>query len=122
MAECTDIDECGMDIKFCGDLHCINNVGSYTCGCRPGFNFVGKLYGGETHCADIDECLNRNSCPTNAVCQNTPGSFICKCNPGYQGDLCEDDDECTDAEKVCDTNADCLNTKGTNKKNCYFFF
>lgn len=114
MADCADLDECNMDINFCDDLHCINNVGSYTCGCRPGFSFVDKLYGGKAYCTDINECLKRNTCPSNALCENTLGSFICKCQAGYQGDFCEDNDECTNLEKVCDANAKCLNTVGTD--------
>ena len=110
MNECTDIDECGMDIRFCGQLQCLNTVGTYNCGCRPGFEFVEKLY--EKYCIDVDECKNRNACPENAYCQNTVGSYTCSCKPGYEGTLCSDVDECAIGEVNCDPNAICLNNLG----------
>ena len=111
-AECTDFDECETGIKFCRDLHCINTVGSYTCGCTQGFEVVEKRY--ETYCEDVDECSNRNSCPDKASCKNTIGSYECLCDDGYEGEFCTDVDECSGTIIHCDTNAYCLNTLGSD--------
>ena len=93
MAECTDIDECDMRIRFCNQLHCMNTVGTYSCGCETGFEQVQKMY--ETYCTGVDECLNQNSCPVTSVCKNSVGSYTCKCEKGYEGETCLDYDECS---------------------------
>lgn len=43
--ECTDIDECEKDEKVCGPPHtvkCVNNLGSYECVCKDGYEKRGK--------------------------------------------------------------------------------
>ena len=119
MAECTDIDECDMGIRFCNfqsvtqtgrtRLHCMNTVGTYKCGCRTGFEQVQKM--NETYCTDVDECLNQNSCPVTSVCSNNVGSYTCECDTGYEGKSCLDYDECS-GNQTCDVNALCKNTPG----------
>ena len=118
MAECTDIDECDMEIRFCGKLQCENTVGTYTCGCRDGFETVRD--GNTTACVDIDECLNEYSCPGIASCQNSFGKFTCHCPTGYSGDTCVDVDECSNETETmkCDQNAECTNTEGSYHCDC----
>ena len=113
MLKCEDLDECEK-FNFCaGSLHCTNTVGSYVCGCRPGFETLGE----ENSCSDIDECSSRNSCPNKASCQNTEGNFTCSCLEGYEGQLCTDVDECA-SDQNCDINADCINTEGSFECAC----
>ena len=114
LAECTDMDECDMDIRFCRNLQCQNTVGSYTCGCREGFNKV--TFGNDYACVDIDECKNEQICPENAVCENRDGGFDCICKTGFEGKLCPDVDECS--AQPCDANAFCHNTPGTFECAC----
>ena len=93
----------------------MNTVGSYTCGCRSGYNYFTKinwdLYINEPYCVDIDECQNRGTCPKRSSCENTEGNYICHCDTGFEGDICEDIDECT--RNSCDANAACSNTEGS---------
>ena len=86
MAECADIDECGMGIPFCGKLHCANTVGTYTCGCRDGFEKVvsGNVYA----CSDIDECENKRIYPKESTCQNFNGGYSINCKTGFDGERC----------------------------------
>ena len=89
---------------FCrGNLHCINTIGSYVCGCRSGFKTNG------TECFDINECENQDQCPDKALCVNTQGNFTCQCFDGYEGDLCTDIDECSLKTENCHEKADCNN-------------
>ena len=67
---CIDIDECEKFPGLCrGNVHCTNTVGTYTCGCRYGFEKV------ESGCIDIDECTIPGLCPAEASCQNL-GPFL----------------------------------------------
>ena len=75
MAECADIDECGMGIPFCGKLQCQNTVGTYSCGCRDGFEELVNVYGDKYACVDIDECEKMNFLPKHSVCQNFDGGY-----------------------------------------------
>ena len=68
MAECSDMDECDMGIRFCRKLQCQNTIGTYTCGCRQGFEKV--VSGNEYACVDINECENERTCPLKADCKN----------------------------------------------------
>ena len=75
------------------DAHarCINNDGSYTCDCNPGWKpakSVDYLEEGRK-CEDINECDDNSSCrPPKTDCRNTQGSFFCQCHEGYSGDDC----------------------------------
>ncbi|XP_065679657.1 fibrillin-3 isoform X1 [Hydra vulgaris] len=102
---CDDINECF--VYTAGTLcpprtQCLNTIGSYLCGCLPGYSMVGNLTNATT-CIDIDECSNTNICPTNSSCRNTIGSYVCTCNSGfynigiYGNTVCEVLDPCSKA-------------------------
>ena len=111
MTDCEDIDECNMNIKFCGGLHCINTVGSYKCSCHDGYR-IGVEKNSE-RCFDVDECLNRRNCPYYSLCENSKGGFSCICNDGFHGKNCIDVDECSTNDETCDIHANCTNTFGS---------
>ena len=67
-----DIDECRTGTP-CGDLMCVNTVGSYECICPNGFTHDDGL-----SCRDIDECTETNNCGFYG-CSNFPGGYICEC-------------------------------------------
>ncbi|XP_077996694.1 uncharacterized protein LOC144450002, partial [Glandiceps talaboti] len=105
---CSDINECD-DQAICSDLAvCVNEVGSYVCICKDGYEKIG------TQCTDINECNTTANCNENAVCNNTQGSFICKCKTGYEGDgiTCVDVNECN-VDMICGQTAKCNNTEGS---------
>ena len=116
MAECTDLDECDLGIPFCGSLHCLNSVGSYSCGCRAGFKI--SEVDEKSVCTDIDECLSPNACPTNSSCSNFRGGHDCFCHSGYENETCSDIDECSVGLNECDKDAYCLNTDGAYNCSC----
>lgn len=80
--KCTDINECLSSHKCDMEVStCVNNVGSYTCVCKDGYEKINGI------CVDIDECeKNIDKCNVNAKCINTPGSYRCECNSGFNGD------------------------------------
>ena len=112
------MDECDMDIRFCRQLQCQNTVGTYTCGCRQGFEKVVAANNREYTCADIDECTNRYICPKNAVCRNLEGGYECTCNSGFERETCSDIDECITNTTICDADADCNNSPGSFQCEC----
>jgi len=90
---------------------CINEEGSYTCTCPPGYEYDG------TTCTDVNECTQQEICGDVrfSLCMNIAGSYQCLCRPGfkYNGKCCDDVDECTELEEYpCDISADCVNNKG----------
>jgi hypothetical protein len=69
--ECRDINECSYDP--CEQI-CTNTNGSYTCGCRQGF----QLNINKFTCDDINECNETATrCPTGDICVNTWGNYYC---------------------------------------------
>ena len=67
----------------------MDDVGSYTCDCRPGFE-------GDRCEAEVDECASQ-PCQNGAVCRDYVNSFVCECRPGFDGILCEHNIlECTE--------------------------
>jgi len=61
---------------------------SYTCKCKPGFEFARdeSKEAITTICKDINECkMDKNLCDKNAKCINTPGSYRCMCKDKYVG-------------------------------------
>ncbi|KAI1905149.1 hypothetical protein AGOR_G00013160 [Albula goreensis] len=84
----------------------------------PGFKFdieTGKA-------VDIDECREIPGICANGVCINQIGSFRCECPTGFTyNDLllvCEDIDECSNGDTLCQRNADCINSPGSYRCEC----
>ena len=50
MSKCQDVDECSLNIKYCGRMQCTNTIGTFSCGCRDGFLTE------RNQCFDINEC------------------------------------------------------------------
>ncbi|KTF89396.1 hypothetical protein cypCar_00044926, partial [Cyprinus carpio] len=101
------IDECRQTPDVCVNGRCENNVGSYSCVCRPGFRLERNI------CKDVNECENELQCP-GKECVNSVGSFKCvSCQPGFQllDGQCQDVDECSQNPTRC-TNGQCMNTPG----------
>ena len=75
----SDIDECADDSGGCAHV-CVNEVGSYSCSCRSGYQLANDGRG----CAeeDIDECAEDTS-NCSQICTNTIGSYSCSCISGY---------------------------------------
>ncbi|XP_068756010.1 fibulin-1-like [Montipora capricornis] len=115
---CIDFDECSTDSSNnCSkDAECINNPGSYECGCKDGFSGDGFTCKG-----DIDECAKKTICPANAICSNFKGSFGCRCKNGFDGKdpfkNCSDVDECLLG--ACGyTGQTCVNSVGSFECKC----
>ncbi|PIO37544.1 hypothetical protein AB205_0029490 [Aquarana catesbeiana] len=71
---------------------------------------------------DIDECSEIPAICTNGVCINQIGSFRCECPMGFSYNnillICEDIDECSSGENLCQMNADCINIPGSYRCEC----
>lgn len=56
------------------------------------------------------------------MCRNKPGGYVCYCPPGHilgADKRCEDINECEFYNnKVCPTNAECINTVGSYRCEC----
>ncbi|VDO30954.1 unnamed protein product [Onchocerca flexuosa] len=134
---CKDIDECAESL--CGNLKCLNYLGSYICICPSGFptrsngdceefqvnltdlklirfdensNACPSGYyriGGT--CQDINECVF--NLPCEYECENTEGSYKCLCPEGYKVDKnnCADIDECL--YDPCSEDELCFNQLGS---------
>lgn len=86
LQSCADIDECSSTSttvacnaqarKLSNDIiKCINNSGSFTCGCASGYEWEGENLNG---CSDVNECkAGISGCADR--CVNTAGSFYCAC-------------------------------------------
>ena len=60
---------------------CMNEPGSFSCVCNPGYE------GSGIQCTDIDECTQKSDkCSINAACTNHQGTHSCSCNSGFIGD------------------------------------
>uniref|UniRef100_A0A8C8BQ30 Fibrillin-2 n=1 Tax=Otus sunia TaxID=257818 RepID=A0A8C8BQ30_9STRI len=88
------------------------------CGNIPGFTF--DIHTGKA--VDIDECKEIPGICSNGVCINQIGSFRCECPTGFSyNDLllvCEDIDECSNGDNLCQRNADCINSPGSYRCEC----
>ena len=67
-------------------------------------------------CLDVDECQNP-VCGDNQICQNTEGSYSCLCKEGFDGEKCNDINECR-SRTTCDFNAKCENLPGDFSCSC----
>uniref|UniRef100_A0A2K6B5E1 Adhesion G protein-coupled receptor E5 n=1 Tax=Macaca nemestrina TaxID=9545 RepID=A0A2K6B5E1_MACNE len=85
---CDDVNECTSGQNPChSSTHCLNNVGSYQCRCRPGWQPIPGSPNGpnNTVCEDVDECSSGlHQCDNSTVCFNTVGSYTCRCRPGWE--------------------------------------
>lgn len=119
---CKDLDEC--QDNPCSHF-CVNNMGSYKCGCQAGF----QLSANEVECEDINECALDlpNLCPVDKPqCENTVGSFTCttRCPTGFEpnknGMGCKDINECKRSvgNAICSPFAKCINTIGSFYCSC----
>ncbi|XP_066023509.1 uromodulin-like [Pocillopora verrucosa] len=73
-----------------------------------------------TYRGSKNTCIKK-PCPSNAICQAGFSSegYRCVCVPGYTGEDCtEDVDECDLGEHKCDSNAECINTRGSYDCKC----
>ncbi|KAL7847601.1 hypothetical protein AOLI_G00223190 [Acnodon oligacanthus] len=71
---------------------------------------------------DIDECREIPGICASGVCINQIGSFRCECPRGFSYNdvllICEDIDECSSSEILCQRNADCINSPGSYRCEC----
>ncbi|XP_022256499.1 fibulin-1-like, partial [Limulus polyphemus] len=115
---CIDIDECKEQSPCDEQENCQNEVGSYSCVCKIGFDRSSPT----EPCRDINECpLELHNCRVGQRCENTLGSFVCiriqSCGTGYTLDSttgkCEDDDECELGTHNCGRGYTCRNLEGS---------
>ncbi|XP_015113339.1 nidogen-2 isoform X5 [Diachasma alloeum] len=96
-ANCVDINECTAGYHLCSpDAQCINNEGSHTCQCKPGFSGDGRICErlgscDDTRCGEYEECRMINEQP------------VCSCVPGFV----KSDQGCFPAEDPCNLANNC---------------
>ncbi|XP_067585037.1 hemicentin-1 isoform X1 [Pseudorca crassidens] len=111
---CQDINEC-QESNPCHH-HCFNAIGSFHCGCEPGYQLKGRK------CVDVNEC-RQNVCRPDQHCKNTRGGYKCidLCPNGMtkaENGTCIDIDECRDGTHQCRYNQICENTRGSYRCVC----
>ncbi|XP_062854783.1 hemicentin-1 [Trichomycterus rosablanca] len=107
---CEDVDECQESSVSPCQHQCFNTLGSFHCGCLPGYQLIGH------RCFDINECL-KSVCPVHQPCRNTDGGYQCvdACSAGMIQDedgLCVDIDECKNGSHMCRYSQTCQNFVG----------
>ncbi|XP_056379622.1 hemicentin-1 isoform X2 [Hyla sarda] len=107
--DCKDINEC-QESSPCHQ-RCFNSIGSYHCGCDPGFHLKGR------RCFDLNEC-RQSVCRPDQLCKNTRGSYKCIdiCPSGLtksENGSCVDINECRETTHRCRNNQICENTHGS---------
>ncbi|GCB63164.1 hypothetical protein scyTo_0013161 [Scyliorhinus torazame] len=115
-AHCEDVNECEQSASPPCLQRCLNAIGTYRCGCEPGYQLRGQ------HCVDINEC-SMNVCRPDQQCQNTEGGYLCtgNCPHGTVRLLtgtCGDVDECKTGDHLCRYNQVCENTAGSYYCSC----
>ncbi|KAM5295481.1 hemicentin-1 isoform 3-T3 [Glossophaga mutica] len=111
---CQDINEC-QESSPCHH-RCFNAIGSFHCGCEPGYQLKGRK------CVDVNEC-RQNVCRQDQHCENTRGGYKCidLCPHGTtkaENGTCVDIDECKDGTHQCRYNQICENTRGSYRCVC----
>uniref|UniRef100_A0A8C3XYG7 Hemicentin-1 n=1 Tax=Catharus ustulatus TaxID=91951 RepID=A0A8C3XYG7_CATUS len=111
---CQDINEC-QESNSCHQ-RCFNTIGSFHCGCDPGFQLKGRK------CVDVNEC-RQNVCRPDQLCKNTRGGYKCidLCPSGMtkaENGTCIDVDECRSGSHQCRYNQLCENTRGSYRCVC----
>ncbi|XP_057363933.1 hemicentin-1 isoform X3 [Manis pentadactyla] len=111
---CQDINEC-QESSPCHH-RCFNTIGSFHCGCEPGYQLKGRK------CMDVNEC-RQNVCRPEQHCKNTRGGYKCVdlCPNGMtkvENGTCIDIDECKDGTHQCRYNQICDNTRGSYRCVC----
>ncbi|NXJ63832.1 HMCN1 protein, partial [Rostratula benghalensis] len=111
---CQDVNEC-QESNSCHQ-HCFNTIGSFHCGCDPGYQLKGRK------CIDVNEC-RQNVCRPDQLCKNTRGGYKCidLCPNGMtkaENGTCIDIDECQDGTHQCRYNQICENTRGSYRCVC----
>ncbi|XP_030135337.4 hemicentin-1 [Taeniopygia guttata] len=111
---CQDINEC-QESNSCHQ-RCFNTIGSFHCGCDPGFQLKGRK------CMDVNEC-RQNVCRPDQLCKNTRGGYKCidLCPSGMtkaENGTCIDVDECRSGSHQCRYNQLCENTRGSYRCVC----
>jgi len=130
---CVDINECEVNPSVCNQdsSTCKNNLGSYSCECKSGYNKPVSAEGfppkATDNCQDINECLgNTPACDSSSTCKNNNGSYECVCKPGYSKgnsdkatDTCADIDECNADFSACnELSSTCKNEPGSFSCEC----
>ncbi|XP_077188775.1 hemicentin-1 isoform X2 [Paroedura picta] len=111
---CQDLNEC-QDSNPCHQ-RCFNTIGSFHCGCDPGYQLKGRK------CMDVNEC-RQNVCRPDQLCKNTRGGYKCidLCPNGMtksENGTCIDIDECRDGTHQCRYNQICENSRGSYQCVC----
>ncbi|NWU93884.1 HMCN1 protein, partial [Upupa epops] len=111
---CQDVNEC-QESNSCHQ-RCFNTIGSFHCGCDPGYQLKGRK------CVDVNEC-RQNVCRPDQLCKNTRGGYKCidLCPNGMtkaENGTCIDIDECRDGTHHCRYNQLCENTRGSYRCVC----
>uniref|UniRef100_A0A8C5X6K5 Hemicentin-1 n=1 Tax=Malurus cyaneus samueli TaxID=2593467 RepID=A0A8C5X6K5_9PASS len=111
---CQDVNEC-QESNSCHQ-RCFNTIGSFHCGCDPGFQLKGRK------CVDVNEC-RQNVCRPDQLCKNTRGGYKCidLCPSGMtkaENGTCIDVDECRSGSHQCRYNQLCENTRGSYRCVC----
>jgi hypothetical protein len=120
----SDINECTNGVVRIGEYfstvddwcqqRCINTIGSYECGCDPGY----LLGSNNRTCTDIDECECSTYCNS-----SIDVLYNCSCHDKY--DDLEENLTCTDYCHCCNkkttSNCEqvCINTEGSYNCSCY---
>ncbi|XP_071818169.1 uncharacterized protein [Apostichopus japonicus] len=113
-----DVDECSLQGQLVCMQRCINTIGSFKCGCRPGWHLA----------ADGYSCYYVTSMPTMNPCSDSPcsqgcqilgdtGGYECICSQGYRlalnGITCLDINECVELAEPCARGQSCSNSPGS---------